>query len=98
MSSDTKIANLTLHIEAGEDADLDELDHLTRQLLGEIQEMEVVQQQALLTMGWCIDCHRTTKINSRGNAYYDKLVELHDGPDPMTVEDIGGLECAKCHY
>lgn len=65
---------------------------------GEIQEMEVVQQHALLTMGWCIDCHRTTEINSKGNAYYDKLVELHDSPDPMTVEDIGGLECAKCHY
>jgi mono/diheme cytochrome c family protein len=65
---------------------------------GEIQEMEVVQQHALLTMGWCIDCHRTTEINSKGNAYYDNLVELHDSPDPMTVEDIGGLECAKCHY
>lgn len=65
---------------------------------GEIQEMEVVQQHALLTMGWCIDCHRTTEVNTRGNEYYDKLVELHDSPEPMTVEDIGGLECAKCHY
>lgn len=65
---------------------------------GEIQEMEVVQQHALLTMGWCIDCHRQTEINYKGNEYYDKLVELHDSPDPMTVEDIGGLECAKCHY
>jgi hypothetical protein len=65
---------------------------------GEIQEMEVVQQFSILTMGWCIDCHRTTEINSKGNAYYDQLVELHDSPDPMTVEDIGGLECAKCHY
>lgn len=67
---------------------------------GPIEEMDVVRQHANLTMGWCIDCHRTTEINSEGNAYYDELVELHAQMDkqPMTVEDIGGLECAKCHY
>ena len=67
---------------------------------GEIQEMEVVYQHATLTMGWCINCHRETEVNSKDNAYYDKLVELHkeSSKEPMTVEDIGGLECAKCHY
>ncbi len=67
---------------------------------GEIQEMEVVQQHAPLTMGWCIDCHRNTSLNTQGNAYYDKLVELHNSntTTPMKVTDIGGLECAKCHY
>ncbi len=67
---------------------------------GPIEEMEVVKQYSLLTMGWCIDCHRKTDVNSRGNAYYDKLVELHSASNkqPMKVEDIGGLECAKCHY
>ena len=67
---------------------------------GEIQEMEVVKQHAPLTMGWCIDCHRTTEVNTQGNAYYDKLVEMHNktSATPMKVEDIGGLECSKCHY
>jgi mono/diheme cytochrome c family protein len=67
---------------------------------GPIQEMEVVQQYSLLTMGWCIDCHRKTDVNAKGNAYYDKLVELHNksSKSAMKVEDIGGLECAKCHY
>ncbi|HEY9487033.1 MAG TPA: cytochrome c3 family protein, partial [Chryseosolibacter sp.] len=67
---------------------------------GPIQEMDVVRQHSLLTMGWCIDCHRTTEVNAQGNAYYDKLVELHkaSGKAKMTVEDIGGLECSKCHY
>lgn len=68
---------------------------------GPVQEMDVVRQHSLLTMGWCIDCHRTTNVNNQGNAYYDKLVELHkaDGHgDKMTVEEIGGLECSKCHY
>ena len=66
---------------------------------GPVQEMDVVRQHSLLTMGWCIDCHRTTDVNTRGNAYYDKLLELHDqSTGTMTVEDIGGLECSKCHY
>jgi mono/diheme cytochrome c family protein len=67
---------------------------------GPIETMDVVRQHSLLTMGWCIDCHRTTNVNSKGNAYYDKLVEYHGNKkgSPMKVEDIGGLECAKCHY
>lgn len=68
---------------------------------GPVQEMEVVRQHSLLTMGWCIDCHRKTDVNTKGSAYYDKLVELHEkskGKAPMKVEDIGGLECSKCHY
>jgi len=68
---------------------------------GEIQEMEVVYQASELTMGWCINCHRETQVNAKDNAYYDKLLELHntENPkEPMKVEDIGGLECSKCHY
>ncbi|WP_026952014.1 c-type cytochrome [Algoriphagus mannitolivorans] len=66
---------------------------------GPIQEMEVVAQHSSLTMGWCIDCHRQTEIAAEGNAYYDKLVQLHsDSKDALKVKDIGGLECAKCHY
>jgi len=67
---------------------------------GEIAKMEVVQQRSSLTMGWCIDCHRKTNVNAKGNAYYDKLVALHDSDhkEPMKVKDIGGLECSKCHY
>lgn len=65
---------------------------------GPVQEMDVVRQHSLLTMGWCIDCHRTTEVNAKGNAYYDKLLEVHEGSGTMTVEDIGGLECSKCHY
>jgi mono/diheme cytochrome c family protein len=68
---------------------------------GPIQEMDVVRQHSLLTMGWCIDCHRKTDVNNVGNAYYDKLIQLHEestGKKKMKVEDIGGLECSKCHY
>lgn len=67
---------------------------------GPIETMDVVRQHSLLTMGWCIDCHRKTDVNTKGNAYYDNLVEIHNQSKktPMKVEDIGGLECSKCHY
>ncbi|UXX79935.1 c-type cytochrome [Reichenbachiella carrageenanivorans] len=67
---------------------------------GPIEEMEKVSQYAPLTMGWCINCHRETDVNTKGNDYYNKLVEMHSehSKEPMKVEDIGGLECSKCHY
>ncbi len=67
---------------------------------GPIEEMDVVYQYSELTMGWCINCHRETEVSSKGNDYYNKLVELHKSSSkkPMKVEDIGGLECSKCHY
>ena len=71
---------------------------------GKIKEMEVVQQQAPLTMKWCIECHRKTEVSMEGNAYYDKmhkaLKEKYKGQYDVkyTVDKIGGLECAKCHY
>lgn len=67
---------------------------------GPIEEMEVVAQHSTLTMGWCIDCHRETKVDT-SNAYYNNLNEnwatKYHGED-ITVDKIGGLECGKCHY
>lgn len=67
---------------------------------GPIEEMDVVYQYSTLTMGWCINCHRETDVNTKGNEYYTKLVELHatHSKEPLKVQDIGGLECSKCHY
>ena len=64
---------------------------------GPIQEMAVVKQWNTLTMGWCINCHRETKVQAKGNDYYNDLVKAHDGGE-LKVVDIGGLECSKCHY
>ncbi|MGE5944653.1 MAG: cytochrome c3 family protein [Flavobacteriales bacterium] len=68
---------------------------------GPIQEMEVVEQFSSLTMGWCIDCHRTTNVNVKDNAYYTKIHEELSkkyGVEELTVAQMGGLECGKCHY
>jgi mono/diheme cytochrome c family protein len=77
---------------------------------GPIQEMDEVYQFAPLSMGWCINCHRTTRVdfpdsaNHRaGNKFYGIYTkfaaEMKSGErDSVTVEDIGGTECYKCHY
>lgn len=71
---------------------------------GQIQEMEVVEQHSDLSMGWCIECHRNQEVNFNGNDYYlhhyEKLHKsIKDGDkSKVTVQDIGGLECQKCHY
>ena len=68
---------------------------------GDIKEMEVVQQHSLLTMGWCIACHRKTEVQVQDNPYYENLVKYYETTPHkgnMKVEDIGGLECSKCHY
>ncbi|MDQ3550232.1 MAG: c-type cytochrome [Bacteroidota bacterium] len=76
---------------------------------GNIQDMDVVGQQAELSMSWCVNCHRETKVNffnrndSSGNKFYSIFEKFHndlrDGKmDSVTVSDIGGNECQKCHY
>ncbi|KAA6435877.1 c-type cytochrome [Rufibacter glacialis] len=67
---------------------------------GPIETMEVVAQYSPLTMGWCIDCHRNTPLNTEGNAYYDNLVKLHEkqSKGAFIVASNGGTECSKCHY
>jgi cytochrome c551/c552 len=70
---------------------------------GAIDSMEVVQQHAPLTMGWCIDCHRKTEVDT-DNKYYESLhKQFVNDPkyrkgDKFTIGSIGGLECSKCHY
>ena len=68
---------------------------------GPVEEMDVLYQYSDLTMGWCVDCHRETEVKMEGNNYYthlhEQLKEKYKG-EKITVDKMGGLECAKCHY
>lgn len=68
-------------------------------------------EKPTLTMGWCIECHNKAKVKMDGNGYYDEIdARLHDTErgreelkkiledDKITVKELGGWECAKCHY
>jgi len=68
---------------------------------GPVQEMEIVEQHAPLTMGWRINCHRETNVKIQGNAYYEAIHEelaKKYGVEEVTAAMMGGLECGKCHY
>lgn len=68
---------------------------------GPIQEMQEVYQYSPLTMKWCIQCHRRTEVNFKGNAYYDRMTDVHDRikrGEKVTAASLGGIECGKCHY
>jgi hypothetical protein len=64
-----------------------------------------------LTMGWCIECHNKAKIDLTSSDYYEEMHNrfkssevgkrtlkniLEDGE--VTVKEMGGWECGKCHY
>lgn len=75
---------------------------------GNIQDMPEVYQFADLSMGWCINCHRETKVDfineaGEGNKFYGIYEKFHNDIkkgtiDSVTVEHIGGTECQRCHY
>ena len=68
---------------------------------GPVEEMEELYQFSPLSMGWCLDCHKETNVNLKGNEYYAKIHEelaKKFDVDKVTVAQLGGKECGKCHY
>jgi cytochrome c2 len=70
---------------------------------GPAEKMVVMKQHSPLSMGWCINCHRQTEVKFKDNDYYKSYARYHEEikkgtREKVTVEDIGGLECQKCHY
>jgi mono/diheme cytochrome c family protein len=85
--------NHAQHVEVGE--------VVCQKCHGPVEEMEVMYQYSPLTMGWCINCHRETNVKVENNEYYSKIHEALSkkyGVEKLTVAQMGGLECGKCHY
>ena len=64
-----------------------------------------------LTMGWCIECHgkKDVAIGNGKNGYYDEIhrrlkqdtklyAQYLNNDGKVTANELGGWECAKCHY
>lgn len=75
------------------------------------EKMDVAEQWAPLTMGWCIKCHGEKDVKMAGNGYYDEIMARLEETDmgheqlqqyledeKISVKELGGWECAKCHY
>jgi mono/diheme cytochrome c family protein len=68
---------------------------------GPVETMDLVKQVSDLSMGWCVNCHRSTEIQATTNKYYESFKALHDDAKAgkkITAERLGGIDCAKCHY
>ena len=107
--------NHAQHVVAGEQAIIsshnkknpnDQIDVVCKACHGKVDTMNVVQMANDFTMGWCIECHRTTEVdmnNGYNKEYFKNLHEKLKKQYPktegkITVDAIGGLECGKCHY
>jgi len=107
--------NHSQHVVAGEQAIINshnkknpdnKIDVVCKACHGKVDTMNVVQMANDFTMGWCIECHRTTEVdmsNGYNQAYFknlhDKLKKQYPSSEgKITVDAIGGLECGKCHY
>ncbi|MDO5614788.1 MAG: c-type cytochrome [Cruoricaptor ignavus] len=84
----------------------DQIDVACKACHGKVDTMNVVQMANDFTMGWCIDCHRTTEVDMNNGYNKEYFKNLHDklkkqypkSEGKITVDAIGGLECGKCHY
>lgn len=106
--------NHSQHVVAGEQAIISsfnkknptaKIDVVCKACHGQIDTMNVVQMANDFTMGWCIECHRTTEVdmtNGYNKEYFknlhEKLKKQYGSGTKITVDAIGGLECGKCHY
>jgi len=71
---------------------------------GRVDKMEIVSQEMPLTMGWCLDCHRSPEEPLRPVEYVTKL-DWVPGEDPRAMgrslrerHDINpSTDCGTCH-
>ncbi len=70
---------------------------------GQVTSYNEMYQYSSLAMGWCLNCHRSTKVQFETNGFYSMYEKYKEDiknhrMDSVTVKDIGGAECQKCHY
>ena len=70
---------------------------------GPIREMHRVRQVSDLSMGWCVNCHRDTEVQTFDRAFYRAYEALHKKVksgeiERVTADMTGGINCSRCHY
>ncbi|WP_430814193.1 cytochrome c3 family protein [Carboxylicivirga sp. RSCT41] len=70
---------------------------------GDVENMHILKQENDLSMSWCLDCHKETNVNFKGNDYYKTFEALHKDlaegvRDSIQAADIGANDCMKCHH
>ena len=86
----------------------------SHQELNKIQEnidSKIEFDRATMTMGWCIQCHEQSSVNITDgkSGYYAEihnrlkendynLLNQYNEDGRVSVKELGGWECSKCHY
>lgn len=70
---------------------------------GDVENMHVVRQVSDLSMGWCVECHRETKVDFIENEYYSIFEAFHKDleqglRDSILAVNVGANNCSSCHY
>ncbi len=79
--------------------------------LNAIEENRIKFTRPTLTMGWCIECHGEKEIDIKSadaGSYYNEIhkrllndketYQKYKEDGKVSVAELGGWECAKCHY
>lgn len=95
--------NHSQHIVVGEKAikKIKNVDISCNACHGNVQNMDSVEMANDFTMEWCINCHRNISIDKNNNYYIEYFKNIHKKhykKNKITVSDVGGTECVKCHY
>lgn len=71
---------------------------------GKVEEMHEIRQVKDLSMGWCLDCHRSSRVDINDGGYYEVTYKkmrdnaVHKGKESVSLKEVGGTDCMKCHY
>jgi cytochrome c2 len=84
---------------------------MTTEDLNAVEDNDIKFTRPTLTMGWCIECHGQKSVDiksANASGYYKeihnrlnkdkKTYQKYLEDDKITVAELGGWECAKCHY
>lgn len=90
----------------GRVAQVEDINELVNDYPGLIQ-----LSKPTLTMGWCIECHNKAEVSLAQSGYYEEIhnrlkesvrgneeLRRYLEDESVTVKELGGWECAKCHY
>ncbi|MFB3916172.1 MAG: cytochrome c3 family protein [Terriglobales bacterium] len=67
---------------------------------GPVETMDRVRQVSDLSMGWCVNCHRSVNragLDGKGN-FTSAPAPAAEGPKPVTRRVYASIDCATCHY
>ncbi len=84
---------------------------MTKEDLNAVEDNRIKFTRPTLTMGWCIECHGEKEIDlksAEAGSYYNEIhkrlltdketYQKYKEDGKVTVAELGGWECAKCHY